>query len=457
MNRGEFQKFVSIAFRNLRRNTRRNLATGVAITLGLVGLVILGGYAFRVFSYLKTFSIYGARAGHIVITAKDGLDNYALKPKSYSISKATQDAILAKVSQDPNVDFTGLSLEANGLAGNGCSTMPFFYRGVDTESARRAAAHPESQRWLKDLIHLKSGKWFYEYPESLQPILMSPGLRKLLHKPKVHDDLAAANQSTVVVIDCQAPDAKDKIAADANVQMVTGAWTGSLSAMDGEIVGEFSTGLADADNSAILGPLSLLQKMLDTENVSRISVWLKSDFNLDRTVDRIRRELAPYNVDVYAWNTEKISPMYTGMTGFMTTLVIFIAFVILGVVALSIFNSATMTVIERSEEIGMLRSLGFTRARIHRLYVLEVLILAALSIAAGVLLGFAVMAIINGLNIRYYPPGIAGGMQLMIIPKFAIFAAASLAVVVLAVLTTSAAVKITSKKSIPLLISGAQR
>ena len=67
------------------------------------------------------------------------------------------------------------------------------------------------------------------------------------------------------------------------------------------------------------------------------------------------------------------------------------------------------------------------------------------------------MAIINGLNIRYYPPGIAGGMQLMIIPKFAIFAAASLAVVVLAVLTTSAAVKITSKKSIPLLISGAQR
>ena len=46
-------------------------------------------------------------------------------------------------------------------------------------------------------------------------------------------------------------------------------------------------------------------------------------------------------------------------------------------------RAATMTIIERSQEIGMLRSVGFTQSYIKTLFLREMLALTALSVAVG--------------------------------------------------------------------------
>ena len=59
------------AYRNLLRNKRRSLSTGVAITVGFVGLNLLGAYIYRSKMALDTTSVYSAQKGHVSIYKKD--------------------------------------------------------------------------------------------------------------------------------------------------------------------------------------------------------------------------------------------------------------------------------------------------------------------------------------------------------------------------------------------------
>jgi putative ABC transport system permease protein len=67
---------------------------------------------------------------------------------------------------------------------------------------------------------------------------------------------------------------------------------------------------------------------------------------------------------------------------------LFFAGTALFVGAFLVFNALSMTVLERTRELGMLRALGATRAMISRSVVLEALILGLLGSALGVLFGY---------------------------------------------------------------------
>jgi putative ABC transport system permease protein len=452
---------ISFAIRNLGRNMKRNLATGAATAMGFVGLLILGGYGYRVFIYLQTFSIYGTQTGHLVIYHHKGLEKYSLKPKNYSLTSEEQSKITPILRQNPEIEFFGRQLDGAGIIGNGCQTFPFFARGLERDVVERTFAHPQAQKWNKDLAQATRGKGFWKFEDSLSPIQVSVGLAKLLRKPKVHEEIppAPSGSNQVVIINCQAPDADSQIASDTNVQIVAGAWSGSLSALDGEIVGHFTTGITDSDYSAVNAPLSLMQKLYDTDHITRFTVWLKDGRRLQAVRNQLESDFraAGLQVDIHEWTEEAVSPMYAGTIAFLKTLVGFIAAVLLSVIVLSVFNSATITIIERSAEIGMLRSLGFTRGRIHALFTWETLALAVIGVLVGGVIGIGAMVGVNSANIRYYPPGIAGGMQLMLIPHTMIILVSAVAVILLAVLSTIAAVRTISRKDIPNLIQGAHR
>ena len=76
----------TLAWKNLKRNRRRNLATGCAIALGFAALLALGGYITRVENYLRVYTIYGTRTGHLVIYKKNGYEKYSIKPRDYSLN-----------------------------------------------------------------------------------------------------------------------------------------------------------------------------------------------------------------------------------------------------------------------------------------------------------------------------------------------------------------------------------
>jgi ABC-type antimicrobial peptide transport system permease subunit len=113
-----------------------------------------------------------------------------------------------------------------------------------------------------------------------------------------------------------------------------------------------------------------------------------------------------------------------------------------------------MTIIERSQEIGMMRSLGFTRRQIRQLFVMEMLLLAAFSIVTGGIVASLGIFLVNNLGVTYNPPGIVGGMILKLVPNVKIVVQSGLVTLSLAVITTLLAVRKIVRTNISTLLLG---
>lgn len=457
MNRDLMTSLATMAWRNLRRNKRRNAATSIAITAGFTAFLLAAGYAMRAHNVLSHYTIYALRTGHISIVRKGALEMYTIKPKQWSIAPSDQQRIELALKSVVGIEKFGPTLTGQGIIGNGCKSFPFIATGVDLGTERFTMTHPRLLKWASHLGAQKYGKPLWEFTEQDSPLALSTGLAKLLGKTKVHGDIPAG--SPMNVLNCLSPDVTRHFADDANVQLAGGTWDGQMNAIDGEMVQQFSTGLIETNNASVTLSIKKLQELYNTQNVSAYSIWLQDPNELSAVLAKVRAAFAatPDDFEILPWRDERISPYYTGTIRFISTMVSFIGAVLALVIILSIFNSATMTVIERSEEVGMLRSLGYTRARIQQIFALEGLFITLLSTLTGIIVSLIAMEIIYASNIRFTPPGIDGGMQLIIIPDIRIMLIATACVSSLGMLATWLAVTGISKKNIAELVAGTHR
>lgn len=448
----------TMAWRNLARNKRRNAATATAVALGFAALLALGAYYHRVQTYLRVYTLYVTRVGHINIYKQGGLEHFSTKPRLYSLDERDQAAIRAALAGVDNIELDGPQLVGAGMIGNGCRTFPFMATGIDPALDRRLREHPAVARWAPTFRTYDRGQGLWNYPADLGAIALANGLARLLHKTRVHDELPP-DQKPVLVADCLAPDARAKLAADTNVQLVAGTWSGMMSALDGEVVATYNTGLTETNHTAVLMPLARLQKLYETPNVTFWAVWLKNPQRLAATMADLRTRLdqAGLKVELYPWMDEAVAPMYAGTMEFLMVMVSFITVVLVTIISFSIFNAATMTVIERSPEIGMMRALGFTRTHIRRLFLKEMLILTALAIVAGAVIGAAAIIGINHAGIRFSAPGVAEDVTLLLVPNPAIVLATGALILALASLTTLVTVRSVARRNIAALLFGTQR
>lgn len=446
-----------IAWRNLRRNGRRSLSTGMAIATGFAAFMLAAGYAYRVEKVLSTHTIYGLHVGHIGIYKKDALEKLSINPRGYSLTKEDQAAVVAALQGIENIEMSGVYLSGQGLVGNGCKTFPFIAVGVDTAIEEKVLNHPIFKKWNSRLGSSRFGEEIWNFPEATGAIAMSEGLSRLLGKTKLHNEVG--DGKAVLIPDCAAPGVLDLFAADANVQLAAGTMDGSLGLMDGEMVMRYSTGLVETNNTSITTSVTFLQSLLRTDSVTNFSVWLHNPRYLKSTVSEIKSRLATSapHLDVFSWSDERLSPYYTGTMQFILVMVGFLGCVLSAVVVLSIFNSATMTVIERSQEVGMLRSIGYTQRWIRMLFVFEGLYLTLIAVVFGAIIGLMSMALINALEIKINPPGVAGGLVLVFAPNTLIALVGALSVGVLAVASTWVAVATVVRKNIANLVGGSLR
>ena len=446
-----------IAWRNLRRNGRRSLATGTAVATGFAAFMLAGGYAYRVEKVLSTHTIYGLHVGHIGIYKKDALEKLAINPRGYSLTKEDQQAVALALQGVEHIEMKGTYLSAQGLAGNGCKTFPFMASGVDSSIEEKVMNHPNLTKWNGRLASSRIGDEIWKFPESIGAVAVSEGLARLLGKTKLHKDLGDAKP--VLISDCAAPGVRDSYAADANIQLAAGTMDGSLGLVDGEVVMQYSTGLVETNNTSITTSVAHLQQLLKTDSVTNISVWLTDPKYVHSAVNEIKSRLekvAP-NLDVFPWTDERLSPYYTGTMQFILVMVGFLGCVLSAVVILSIFNSATMTVIERSQEVGMLRSIGYTQRWIRLLFVSEGIYLTMISVLFGAMIGLASMQFINALEIKINPPGVAGGLLLVFAPNIYVALAGAFSVGVLGVASTWLAVATVVRRNIADLVGGSMR
>lgn len=428
---------LQLALRNLTRHRRRSLTTGLALALGFAALLLLGGYVARSESLMRTNAVYLQHYGHLAIYKRGGLGRVASRPKQYGLTGDEQTRALSLLTALPEVAFAGRYLTGKGLVGNGCRSLPFLAIGVEPDIEQTLLSQPAVLRDAPELARPLRGSSLAEARAIPGATGLSRGLAHLLRKERVHDELPEAPDSFSIP-DCSTPEGQRALTRDANVQLAALTYDGALGAIDGEVVHVFRTPLAATEDSSLVTNLHDLQQLLDTDRVTYLAVYLREGFEAAQLVRPVRDALAERGVeaDVYAYDDARLNPYFAGTMGLLDAISRFFAVLVGCVVALSIANTITLALHERTRELGTLRAIGYRARQLSGLFVCEALLLCLLASLAGLLLGGGIAAAINAADIHYQAPAMSAPIPFLIQPTAAHAARLFVGMALLTVATT---------------------
>jgi putative ABC transport system permease protein len=135
-----------------------------------------------------------------------------------------------------------------------------------------------------------------------------------------------------------------------------------------------------------MAPLPFAQKAFDKQGqISSIAVEAAEGVSVSDLGERLDKGLGQ---GLQAERSEKRTQEISGqLQGFKIAL-LFFAGTSLFVGAFLVFNALSMTILERTRELGMLRALGSTRAMIARSVIVEAMLLGVIGSLLGVLFGY---------------------------------------------------------------------
>lgn len=158
---------------------------------------------------------------------------------------------------------------------------------------------------------------------------------------------------------------------------------GSMSPIKGRVVG--IVGKIGAFERQILVPLPRLQWLADMEGgATEVLVFGKQHATATALARELRALPALRDYTVQAWSERAPFDTLTGMAGAVRGI---IASIVVFLVALGIWNTMMMSVLERTHEIGVMRAMGLSPLGAVTLFLVEASAIAVTGSLAGIALG----------------------------------------------------------------------
>lgn len=332
--------FIKLALRNLLRNKRRTILSGIAIGVGLAGLMFTDALTLGILDHMiesatKTFT------GQAQIHHKDFKAEMAV---GKVIDKPEQ--LIQRLKEDKNIESFSLRTQSLGMITSPADVRNVMAIGVDFQKEQYVSK-------------LKKAVIKGEYPEN--------GLKK---KVLIGKDLARYLEA----------DINDKI-----VLTFAQANTGEISQELYRIGGIFEFQIQEMDQSMVFLDVKDAQKMLQIgNNYHEISVNLiKPEMAYQKVIFNDKYSSSENTADTWVQFLSQISTMQN-MTGFMLFIVSLILF---GIVAIGIVNTLFMSLYERMFEFGVLKAIGTRPFNIGFMIICEAGWLAVVSVVIGFILG----------------------------------------------------------------------
>ena len=157
------------------------------------------------------------------------------------------------------------------------------------------------------------------------------------------------------------------------------------------IAGVFSTGIAEFDAVSVICDYRVLQQVLrwDEDEVAGFEVKLTSIDHLDTKSEEIR-DLLPPQYDAYP-----ISSIYPEIFDWLdlqdqNVLAILVLMLIIAIINMT--SVVLILIIERTQTIGLLKSLGLSNLRVKKIFIYNALFLISAGVIIGNLLAFGIIA-----------------------------------------------------------------
>ncbi len=357
--------WIKLALRNLFRNRRRSLFTILAIGLGFAAVNTLGGFTAYIFTSLKDSYIYAQGNGHLSVFKTGFLQEGKLDPTRYLIDEEEMGVIQQVLARHPEIVVVAPQLHISGLLSNGKVSTIFIAAGRVPSAVRRINEHA---RGMIGKIQLFDGKSLED--DVIHGVGLSRGLAEQLNLDLGSDAVAMA--PTV---------------------------SGQINALDAQVFQLFDGPVEALEDKLMSVSLKFAQSLYDTGSVDRLTLLLTNDDTTETVRAQLAGELAAegLKLEVKTWN--ELSTFYTKVKQMFDVIFLFTFLIVFTIVVMSVINTVSMAIMERTREIGTLRALGFKRRGIVGLFAAESMLLGIL----GSLLGM-VLTLITWSGVAFFKP-----------------------------------------------------
>ncbi|MFH1505157.1 MAG: ABC transporter permease [Candidatus Omnitrophota bacterium] len=159
----------------------------------------------------------------------------------------------------------------------------------------------------------------------------------------------------------------------------------------GKVRGVFKTGLYDIDSSCLVTTLEEA-KILSSNYFLFLGVRLKDSFEAAKIKEKIMDSF-PGDVFVSTW-MDTNRALFSALKLEKITMFIILSLIIL-VACFNVFATLTIGVVEKTKDIGILKSLGFSSRRILSIFSFQGLILGFMGTSLGAILGLGLCFILK--------------------------------------------------------------
>ncbi len=342
---------VRMAWRNIWRNPRRTAVVMTAISIGIAGSVIAMAINLGMVTGMVDSAIRGGLA-HLQIHDAGWAENPKLEIRLIDGGTAVSRALDAI----PEVDRWAPRLRADGLVASPHASVGVALAGVDPEREAGVSIAADS---------ISSGTW-----------LGAP--RRVVIGYKLARRLDAEVGSKLVL----------------SVQDLAGELTGQAF----RIAGLIRSGSRDLDDGVVFMRLDEAQKLVGLgEAISEIAVVISDRGQVDRIQQQLQTALGA-GPEVRTW--AQLEPLLVYMVDSFDSMAWIIYAAVFIAMAFGIANVLLMAVFERTREIGMMRAIGMSRARVVSMVVIESAFVTLLGLLLGVALAlFGIWMIGDGIDI----------------------------------------------------------
>jgi putative ABC transport system permease protein len=364
---------LKLALRNLFRNRRRSIITILAITSGFASINLFGGYISNVFGGLQRQAIQGENLGHLTIARTGYFEHGGISQEDFVLSSYELDKIKALLNDIPEIELASPRLSLNGLISNGELSTIFIGNAI---------VHTDLKRIRKDF------------------------------RPERAGFLDESNPNGVVVAKNLA-DALN-IKKGGTAVLFASTLSGQANAYDVDIVDVFDTGNAATNDKAIILSMDLARNLLNTQGADRLTIVLKNAAETKAVQKKLTMLFEKNNISLEVRSWEQLSSFYRQVKSLFNMIFSFIFSIVLIIVVMSIVNTMSMIVVERTREIGTLRSLGMQKSRVLSLFSLEGFLIGLAACLLGLVVTFVVGSLVNLAEFSYIPPNSSSPVRLLI-------------------------------------------
>lgn len=349
---------VAFALRNVFRHRVRSAATLAAISLGVAGLILAGGFVQDIFVQLGEAVIH-SQSGHIQIVREGYREGRMRSPESYLIDQPDQ--IKQELAEQPGVQLVLFRLGFTGVINNGKRDLGIVGEGVEASAEAKLGTY---LKYIEGRALADSDK---------DGIVLGQGVARSL-------GLKSGDRVNLVISLAQ----------------------GAVNTLDFEVIGVFQSFSKDFDARAVRIPLSAARNLMDNNSAHLMVLVLDKTEDTDLVLASLQEKLGRQGYELASWRElsdfyDKTLQLYDRQFGVLRL-------IILLMVLLSVANSVNMTLFERTREFGTLLALGDRPGTVFKLIMTESALLGLIGAGLGMTLGCLAAWIISAIGIPMPPP-----------------------------------------------------